>query len=45
MQEEHFLKSNLDYENRLKEHIYQFEENKSAISMGKSAATIGDQTN
>lgn len=36
MQEEQFLKSNIDYENRLKEHIYQFEENKSAMSNSKA---------
>ncbi len=39
MQEEQFLKSNIDYENRLKDHIYQFEDQSKA---GRSSMRAGD---
>jgi hypothetical protein len=39
-QEDQFLKSNIDYENRLKEHIYQFED-KLGASSNVSAAGRG----
>lgn len=41
MQEENFLKSNIDYENRLKEHIYQFEDlHKSGGAMSAGGSTV-----
>lgn len=43
MQEEQFLKANIEYENRLKEHLYQFEDghNKQSTISGSAGATGG----
>jgi hypothetical protein len=43
MQEEKFLKQNADYENRLKDHVYKFEEGKSHDNSGaKGNHTMSD---